>query len=50
VPEGTARLRIALSAAHTDEHIHRLVQALDRLAPASASKPAPMPAASLPGA
>ncbi|WP_066256750.1 8-amino-7-oxononanoate synthase [Hydrogenophaga flava] len=50
VPVGTARLRIALSAAHTEDHIHRLVQALDRLAPALASKPAPMPTASLQGA
>ena len=50
VPEGTARLRIALSAAHTEDHIRRLVQALDQLAPASTSKAAPMPAASLSGA
>lgn len=33
VPDGTARLRIALSAAHTEAHIDRLVHALDRLAP-----------------
>lgn len=39
VPEGTARLRIALSAAHTEDHIHRLVQALDRLACAPATPP-----------
>ena len=35
VAEGTARLRIALSAAHTKADVDRLVQALDRLAPAS---------------
>lgn len=28
VPEGTARLRITLSAEHTDEHVDRLLQAL----------------------
>ena len=31
VPAGTARLRIALSAAHTTEQIDRLVAALDDL-------------------
>ncbi len=31
VPEGTARLRIQMSAAHTDEHIDRLVDALAKL-------------------
>ncbi len=31
VPEGTARLRIQMSAAHTDEHIERLVEALKKL-------------------
>jgi glycine C-acetyltransferase len=31
VPEGTARLRIQMSAAHTDEHIERLVGALKKL-------------------
>ena len=28
VPEGTARLRIQVSAAHTEEHINRVVEAL----------------------
>ncbi len=31
VPEGTARLRIQMSAAHTEEHIDRLVEALKEL-------------------
>jgi len=31
VPEGTARLRIQMSAAHTDEHITQLVDALKKL-------------------
>ena len=31
VAPGTSRLRIALSAAHTDDHIDRLVKALDEL-------------------
>lgn len=31
VPEGTARLRIQMSAAHTDEHIDALVDALKKL-------------------
>jgi glycine C-acetyltransferase len=31
VPEGTARLRIQISAAHTDEHIERLVDAVRKL-------------------
>jgi 7-keto-8-aminopelargonate synthetase-like enzyme len=35
VPEGTARLRITLSAAHTDEMIWRLQAALDRVSDAS---------------
>jgi 8-amino-7-oxononanoate synthase len=33
VPQGTARLRIALSAAHSDADIDRLVQALAELLP-----------------
>jgi len=31
VPEGEARLRVQISAAHTDEHIDRLVEALREL-------------------
>jgi 8-amino-7-oxononanoate synthase len=31
VPPGTSRLRIALSAAHTDEQVNRLAEALDTL-------------------
>ncbi|MFG0306200.1 MAG: aminotransferase class I/II-fold pyridoxal phosphate-dependent enzyme [Phycisphaerales bacterium JB040] len=31
VPEGTARLRIQMSAAHTDDHISQLVEALKKL-------------------
>lgn len=42
VPDGTARLRIALSAAHTDEMLSRLNQALARLPTASARNLAPM--------
>ena len=34
VPEGTARLRIALSAAHTEADVQRLLQALAELRPA----------------
>jgi 8-amino-7-oxononanoate synthase len=33
VPDGTARLRISLSAAHTDDHIDRLVDALAHILP-----------------
>ncbi len=36
VPPGTSRLRVTLSAAHTDEEVDRLVDALDRLGPAAA--------------
>ena len=32
VPQGTARLRITLSAAHSDEDVGRLIQALHELA------------------
>src|SRR5690606_13762196 len=31
VPEGTSRLRFALSAAHTDEHLERALRALGEL-------------------
>ena len=30
VPEGSSRLRITLSAEHTEEHVDRLLEALDR--------------------
>lgn len=40
VPEGTARLRIALSAAHTEADIDQLVQALSELAAARRPVPA----------
>jgi len=40
VPEGSARLRITFSAAHTFEHIDRLLEALGRL-PAVDDAPAP---------
>ena len=45
VPEGTARLRIALSAAHTAADVDRLLQALAELAPAPSATPffAPAP-------
>lgn len=39
VPEGTARLRIALSAAHSDGDVDRLVQALAQLAPSECPAP-----------
>ncbi|MBA1149630.1 aminotransferase class I/II-fold pyridoxal phosphate-dependent enzyme, partial [Ectothiorhodospiraceae bacterium WFHF3C12] len=33
VPDGTARLRVTLSAVHTDSHLDQLLSALARLAP-----------------
>ncbi len=39
VAEGTARLRIALSAAHNEADVDRLVQALERLAQGAARTP-----------
>jgi len=33
VPEGSARLRVTLSAAHTDEQLDRLLDALAQLRP-----------------
>lgn len=33
VPEGTARLRITFSAVHTDEHLQRLLAALEKIRP-----------------
>ncbi|GKT21760.1 8-amino-7-oxononanoate synthase [Acidovorax sp. SUPP3334] len=45
VPEGTARLRIALSAAHTEADVDRLLQALAELAPPAApAAPSPVKA------
>jgi 8-amino-7-oxononanoate synthase len=38
VPEGTARLRIALSAAHSEADVDRLVQALSELARSTLSR------------
>jgi 8-amino-7-oxononanoate synthase len=35
VPEGTARLRIALSAAHSEADVDQLIQAVAELAPRS---------------
>ena len=43
VPEGTARLRIALSAAHTEADIDQLVDALSALARLPAAADAPQP-------
>jgi 8-amino-7-oxononanoate synthase len=40
VPAGKARLRITLSAAHEDEHVDRLLDALAGLAPGGAGTPA----------
>jgi len=33
VPEGTARLRITLSAAHTEPQVDRLLETIDQLLP-----------------
>jgi 8-amino-7-oxononanoate synthase len=41
VPRGTSRLRITLSAVHTDEQVDRLIAALDRLNLGSPSGPPP---------
>ena len=49
VPAGTSRLRVALSAAHTDDHIDRLVAALGGLG-AAPGAPAGAPADRGPGA
>ena len=58
VPPGTSRLRVALSAAHTDEQVDRLVAALATLGgPAvrrprlsgSSWSPAPAPRSARPG-
>jgi 8-amino-7-oxononanoate synthase len=43
VPEGTSRLRVALSAAHTDEQIDRLAAALHRIATPPSEPPPPPP-------
>jgi 8-amino-7-oxononanoate synthase len=45
VPEGTARLRIALSAVHSESEVDRLLAALAELAPRQAHPPALRPAA-----
>lgn len=39
VPEGTARLRVTLSAAHSDEHLDRLLSALADLADLPGAEP-----------
>lgn len=44
VPVGTSRLRVTVSAAHSDDDVARLLHALDQL-PQSATTPAPTPAA-----
>jgi 8-amino-7-oxononanoate synthase len=36
VPPGTARLRVTLSAAHTDDHVSLLLDALAHIAPSVA--------------
>jgi 8-amino-7-oxononanoate synthase len=41
VPPGTSRLRVALSAAHTDDHVDALLDGLDACWPAWRETPAP---------
>jgi 8-amino-7-oxononanoate synthase len=43
VPPGTSRLRVALSAAHTDDHISALIDGLDACWPAWRRLAAPLP-------
>lgn len=43
VPEGTSRLRIAVSAAHTEEDLTRLLQALTAVLPKRERQPVPVP-------
>lgn len=43
VPEGTSRLRVTLSAAHTDQEVDRLVAALAPLGADGRPAPAPVP-------
>jgi 8-amino-7-oxononanoate synthase len=37
VPPGTARLRVTLSAAHTEDHVSLLLEALAAIAPSPAT-------------
>ena len=45
VPEGTARLRITFSAAHSEKNVEQLLQALDQAIPASARIKSRVPSA-----